>query len=140
DAAIGVGFDPEFGSDLIILVVVPGHQETVALVGNDRAILDPPIGIAGLGKAIEALAVEQRDPAAFTRSLWRIGQGGQPKSQRCDGGQALHENLPFILFLIPGLTDPDRFRSRAMIASMARRGKPAEMHRVNRVPSSSRTQ
>src|SRR5262249_6977063 len=65
DAAVGVRLDPEFGPDLEIAIAVLADQETVALVGDDRAVLDAPVGVADLVEVVEALAVEQRNPSVL---------------------------------------------------------------------------
>src|SRR5205085_11674687 len=46
DAAVRVRPGPEFHAQLEVSVAVLRHQEPVALVGHDRAVLDTPIGIA----------------------------------------------------------------------------------------------
>src|SRR6202034_3575086 len=85
NAAVGIRFDPEFGPDLVILVVGFGDEESVTLVRNDHAVFDAPVGITDLAEAVEALAIEQRDPPSFARSLRRIGQGGEAENKRCNG-------------------------------------------------------
>ena len=64
DAAVGVVARPELGVDLEVLVLVLGDQvRRLALVGNQRAVLDPPVGFADLIPVAHGLAVDQRDPA-----------------------------------------------------------------------------
>src|SRR5665213_667555 len=80
NAAIGFAVDPEFSPDLVIGIALLRDQEAVAPVGDDGAVLDPPIGVPDLVEIVEGLAVEQRYPAA-------IGLRGGPL-YGCESGKA----------------------------------------------------
>src|SRR5262249_5233945 len=92
DAAVGFLVGPELGIDHVVLVFILGEKKAaLALVGDDGAVLDAPIGLAGLGKAVEALAVEQLSPAGAA-----LGEGAlterNGKRERCrDDAQAFHD-------------------------------------------------
>ncbi len=65
DAAVGFGVDPELGADLEILVGVLRNEKAVALVGDDEAVGDLPVGVADRREVVEVLAVEQRNPTGI---------------------------------------------------------------------------
>src|SRR5581483_1838072 len=123
-AAVGIRFDPELGLDLVILVLVLGDEEAVALVSDDHAVLDPPIGVAGLGKAVEILAVEQRDPATFARCRRRPGHRSQTERKQGNHRSAFHRKYsPLMLFLV--LARSSHFSIARTIAGEKSAGKPA---------------
>jgi hypothetical protein len=64
DAAVGRLVRPELGVDLEVLVRALGDEVTaLALVGDERSVLDAPIGLSRAGPVAHRLAVGQRDPA-----------------------------------------------------------------------------
>ena len=74
DAAVGIGFGPELGPNLEILVGVLCDQEAAALggtlVGHDGSTLRPPVGSADTVPVFKAgFTVNQRDPTRAERPV-----------------------------------------------------------------------
>jgi hypothetical protein len=84
NAAVGIGIDPELGPDLKIGIRVLRDQKAVALVGNDGAVLESPVGVTDLVPVVEVLAVEQRDSACagLARHLRRVRECSEPNQKQ----------------------------------------------------------
>src|SRR4030095_585425 len=104
DAAVGLFVGPELGVDHVVLVRVLGHQMAATaglaigtrrrsrLVGDERAVLDPPVGGADLVPAIHGAAIEELSPAGAglgDGGLTERGSAGK-RERRSDDGQAFH--------------------------------------------------
>src|SRR5207247_10809748 len=115
DAAVGFLVRPELGVDHEVLVRGLGDQvAALALVGDERAVLDAPIGLSGRGPAVHGLSIEQLNPAraGLARRLRRKLNGGEAGSeQRNDSrNRAYHDDLlPYTMAWLPG--DHDSFIS-----------------------------
>ena len=105
DAAVGVVACPELDVHLEVLVCGLGDQMRGGLactfVGDDRAVLNPPVGLTdAVPFTADGLAIEQRDPArtGLTRNLGRSveGNGCEDESYNksaCAYRYALHRDL-----------------------------------------------
>ena len=105
DAAVGIVARPELDVHLEVLVFGLGDQMrgglARAFVGDDRAVLDPPVGLTdAVPFAADGLAVEQRDPAraGLTRGPGRGVDGDgcddEPYGKgECACRYALHRDL-----------------------------------------------
>src|SRR5262245_27422478 len=96
DAAVGLLVRPELGVDLEVLVRVLADEVTaLALVGDERAVFDTPIGLARAGPVAHRLAVGQRDPAraGLTDRLRRKLDGDKTVSEQPNdsGKRAYHD-------------------------------------------------
>jgi hypothetical protein len=94
DAAVGVVVGPELGPDLEVPVRALRHQEAAfALVGDDRAVLDAPVGVPHALEVIQPLfAIDQRGPPAPGHPRGqRAADDGEAKSETCDQRPSFHD-------------------------------------------------
>src|SRR5512134_1372299 len=132
DAAVRVVVGPELGPQLEILVRGLGKKEpALAFVGDDRAALGAPVGVADALEVIHPLlAVDERGPATARypggqRRHLGTADGGKAQGKGCDQRCAFHISPP------PDVVSTVYFkRNRAEMARQSRRREMAQCNQT----------